>query len=384
MKPDLKYLRKRGKVYWVRLRVPPALRPTLGHHLEKSLRTNDLRTAQRARHAVLAEFHQRIDQARQTLAKADAPLDGLLGHAEHLRSLVESGEVSERDAEVALLDLLHRSTRGRPKVNGHPRITPTERDTTATALDTVAVSDGIRLSIALDAYLTEAARRVPPQTLSAKRRRLADFAAWFPGDPAVDAVTRRQAGGYVTEVLTQQGAAPKTTRDVLSDLSAFFNWAAGRGLTDSNPFTGVAASIRESTRGTAHRSRRPWSHEELLTLVRGLPADDVLGPFMTVLLYSGLRANELAELKLADVHLEGSTPHFAITEAKSTAGVRVVPVHPAILPLVGGLAKSGSDYLLPGLRAGGENGRRGHYILKRAGRLIRKLGVTDPAVWSCP
>ena len=40
---DLRYLRKRGNVYWTRIKVPANLRRKAGReHLERSLRTGDL------------------------------------------------------------------------------------------------------------------------------------------------------------------------------------------------------------------------------------------------------------------------------------------------------------------------------------------------------
>ncbi len=62
---DTKYLYKRGETWWVKISVPPRLRPALGYDLRRSLRTKDLETARRARNEVVADFREKIAQARR-------------------------------------------------------------------------------------------------------------------------------------------------------------------------------------------------------------------------------------------------------------------------------------------------------------------------------
>ncbi len=69
---DTRYLFKRGKTWWVKISVPPSLRPALGYDLRRSLRTQDLETARQARSQVVAEFRERIARARREL---DGPTD---------------------------------------------------------------------------------------------------------------------------------------------------------------------------------------------------------------------------------------------------------------------------------------------------------------------
>lgn len=87
-----------------------------------------------------------------------------------------------------------------------------------------------------------------------------------------------------------------------------------------------------------------------------------------------MRANEICEMQLSDIH----ETHFHVAAGKTGAAVRDVPIHPMLKPLVKKLAKRSEDgYLLSSLRRGGEDSKRNHGILMAFGKRIRKIGVSD-------
>jgi integrase len=93
--------------------------------------------------------------------------------------------------------------------------------------------------------------------------------------------------------------------------------------------------------------------------------------------YTGMRREEIAELRVSDIE------HGALTvrAGKTRAAVRCVPIHPVIKTLVDQLASTTTDaYLIPGLLTGGRDHRRGHFAGKRFSRLLRSAGLTDPAL----
>ena len=61
---DTKYLQQRGHQWWVRVTVPRTLVHLLGTHLRESLRTSDLKVANRRKFEVLAILKDRIVKAR--------------------------------------------------------------------------------------------------------------------------------------------------------------------------------------------------------------------------------------------------------------------------------------------------------------------------------
>ena len=62
---DTKYLQQRGHQWWVRVTVPRTLTHLLGTHLRESLRTSDLKVANRRKFEVLAILKDRIAKARK-------------------------------------------------------------------------------------------------------------------------------------------------------------------------------------------------------------------------------------------------------------------------------------------------------------------------------
>jgi integrase len=172
----------------------------------------------------------------------------------------------------------------------------------------------------------------------------------------------------------KQGSATKTIKDTLSDLSSLWRWSKGRKLgIKENPWTGLSGSLPKQKRGVAD-IRRPWNVQELTILLRGIPTADPLLAMSVLALYTGMRANEIAEIRHKDIH----TAHIEIPEAKTEAGKRNVPLHPLIKPLVQCLKKTSSEgYLIKGLTRSGADGKRAHYITKRFGRMKVRLGLTD-------
>lgn len=63
-----------------------------------------------------------------------------------------------------------------------------------------------------------------------------------------------------------------------------------------------------------------------------------------LLLYSGMRSVELRTLRRCDVNMKQK--YFNIKQSKTKAGIRIIPIHPRILPIIEELASRGTKYLL--------------------------------------
>lgn len=81
----------------------------------------------------------------------------------------------------------------------------------------------------------------------------------------------------------------------------------------------------------APAEKEVFTLEEIKTLWDNLGSslhDDI----PLILMYSGMRISELLELKTEDVDLTAKT--FNITKSKTKAGIRLVPIHEKIMPLI--------------------------------------------------
>jgi len=222
-------------------------------------------------------------------------------------------------------------------------------------------------------YLDERRPHVIASTAGHLELTLDRFRAHLKGDPSIEEVGRKEAGDYVSHLLAN-GKSLKTNRDAVSALKTFFSWATRRGLYDlANPFEGFSADFRSSRRGTSDNGqRRPWTPEEYGKL-QLLDPDDLMHPLCMIALKSGMRRNEIAELKREDVNLEER--FMVVTEGKTDNAVRQVPIHAELEGVLRvwlqKAEKANSEYLLPGLKRAGRDKKRGHLLGKRVGRWIR-------------
>lgn len=369
-------LKKRGQTYYVRVAVPRPLWAALGRReIVRTLGTGSLPEANRRKHAVIAEIRALIEDAHRAYGPASgSPVERVLSDLRTLRRQHRMQLVTTTEADLnkdALVDQLE-------ALEERDQIPPARLPAIRAAVSAVTDPSITTLADAVETYLSH---HKPPlvtqQTYRTKQRRLQELRDSIGPDLPVREVTGQRAAAFVTGDLLRRGLSPKTCTDYIADCSAFFEWCILQDLTAANPFHRKSKLVRRPKRGTKDLGPRIWTPEELQAFARGCPADHPqhLLPFFALALFTGCRLNELAELKVADVHGDW----FEVTAAKTKAGLRSVPIHSQLQPLVGRLVTSSADgYLLPGLRRGGEDQKRGHYVSKAFTTIRRRLGITDP------
>jgi integrase len=378
-----KNLKQRNLSWYARLKVPRRLQAAVGRQeLIRALGTRDLAEANRRKHAVLAAMQEELSRAEAGALVPRESAEYLLETAKELREAVRNGETTDADAEAALdaalENHLEKAARrhGRDTESGHPLLPEDQERVLKLAFTVLHTGDVDLLSQAVKDYLAEKAPHINRQTAREKERHLGEFQKYLKGDCEAGSVTRKIAGRYVTERLLKKGHAPKTVKDTLSNLSAFWRWLVKRGLAEFNVWEGMGESVRGSSRGTEAR-RRPWTDAEVLKLLEGIPTNDPLWSLCAIGAYTGARREEISRLKVADVSEDGA---LEIREGKTQAAVRRIPIHPAIAPLIEQLKSTSPDgYLIPGLLTGGADGKRGHYLGKRFTAARRKLGLNNSA-----
>lgn len=380
---NTQYLHKRRQTWFVRLAVPPDLQAAVGRReLIRTTKTHDLATANRVKHAILAELHRDLNAARLNRELPPESADYVIAAAREARAAVAQGITGEDDAELALevtidkhLDLL-REKHGTDPVTGDPNITDGHTRAIQLAHKLFAGEEVALLSAHSETYLAEVDKVLRKQTVLDKRKTIGDFRTWLGRDVEITAVSKKTAGRYLSDVLLKRPVAAKTTISTLSNLSALWTWFEGRGLTELNPWARLGSTITVSKRGT-RGPRRPWTDDELMTLLKSFDKTDPLFPLSALEIYTGARREEVCLFRKEDIH--GNA--LIVREGKTMAAVRTVPIHPVVLPLVTRLAKQTKDgFLIPGLLTGGADQKRGHYIGKRFGYHIRSIGILDKAL----
>lgn len=344
------YLKQYREGWYVRVRVPRELRSLVGTtEVKRTLKTRDKREAQRRKHAILAEIMKRFDLARKGI------------------------DVSVWNAQYS---------------TEHNHYTASQQENTLRGLPPSEQSFEMQYSPVteiLAVYLDEKKLTVTNQTFNTKKRRLREFADHIGFHKDISTIKKRDAGQYVTTVLVHKKdrydypLSVKTKKDIASDIRAFFHWCEARGYIETNPFSNIMTTLRTVVKGSPS-SRRGWNRSEIATLLsdHSLRQDRIMMSLILLGLFTGMRGNEIAELRLSDV----TSDYLRIVSGKNNNSVRKVPIHYKIAPLVTHLKFTSADeYLLEGLTRGGEDKKRYHNIGKKFNRRKDKLGFGKDTVF---
>jgi len=377
---DTANLKLRGHTWYARLTVPPSQREAAGRsEIVRSLKTRDLREANRLKHRALAEMHAWLAREIGGKVLPSESVEYVTQTARELRDAVKAGEATERDATAALDAAVEKHLAKQAKRNGidpesgDPLLSEAHESAIRLAHELLTRNDVLLLSEASEQYLREVKPHITNVGYAAKKRALSAFTGWLRNDADVSTITRKIAGRYVSEELIPSDRAPKTKKDTIANLSAFWSWLETAHGCESNPWRNMTRLIRESTRG-GKRQPRPYTPEEIKTLLPKLPEGDPMLPMACISAYSGMRLEEIAAAKVEHV----SKDAIRVLEGKNPNSVRFVPLHPVIRPMVARLKQTSRDgYLISGLLPGGVDGKRSHYVSKRFGYWLRSNGFED-------
>ncbi len=133
------------------------------------------------------------------------------------------------------------------------------------------------------------------------------------------------AGDFVAWRSQQRNTAAKTLNDYLDAVNGLANWCMKTGRATANPFVTVS---KVEVRGK-QQERRALTDDELGRLVEAAPQRRLL--YLTAA-YTGLRVNEIRQLKVPDAHLSSETAYFEV-RSSTTKNKRkaIVPIHSGLL-----------------------------------------------------
>ena len=333
--PD--YIIKKRQTYYARLQVPTHLRDKLGRtEFVKSLKTKDIREADRRKHKPIAQWQNILELA-----------DGGRPSSELERALaVVRSDSSDRDTQEDI-------------ITGFDR----EEAETYFQATKIAHGDDILLAEHVETHLKSLT--VAPKTLDERRRALGILVAKYSQSSEVD---RKSVKLWVNKMLFSKSKA--TVSKLMSTYRVFWKYleqVTGTELDD--PFRDVVPKGGRKTKAAVAAERKAFPPEDIPRLIKECPFTD-LKHLITLAAYTGCRIEELCSLKLTHV----KDDRLVIEDAKSAASNRDVPIHKEIAQLVARLVDTSTDeYLLCDLTFN-MYGDRSNAISKRFGRLKAKLG----------
>lgn len=174
----------------------------------------------------------------------------------------------------------------------------------------------------------------------------------------------------------------KTKAQYLLAGSTFWLWAVKHDTRwredfagKENPFRGqTLPKVRGKAKVEAVRKAFTTEHIESLYTVAAAQGNRTLCDLIALGAHTGCRIEELAQLrKESVVRIEGVLS-FKIEDSKTAAGIREIPIHPALTTTIDRLsAESADGYLLPS-SAGNKYGIRSDSLSKAFGRLKTAQG----------
>lgn len=92
--------------------------------------------------------------------------------------------------------------------------------------------------------------------------------------------------------------------------------------------TNKALMLKVGSPDATKNERKPYTDEEIETLWNNT-ADDIV-KIILIFIYTGVRCNELLQLRKEEVHLDEQ--YFNVVKSKTTSGIRIVPIADRIVP----------------------------------------------------
>jgi integrase len=201
--------------------------------------------------------------------------------------------------------------------------------------------------------------------------------------PTLQAVTKQTASAYRDEAFVRAGVHSRSANKDLSALSGLWKHAERKDMVVGNPWRGQFLPQSDPTSA----QKRPFTDPEVTRLLTSLdpsrsPMQALLRDTVQVLALSGLRVEEWASMKVADLRdLDGALPYVALRGTKTAASRRDVPLHPDMLPIVRRrVTLAGPDGFLVGelnTPPEGSAWGRGQPITKEFGRVRKRLGIDE-------
>ena len=373
------YIERRRRKYYAKLTVPEDVRDVIGKlRFVQSLKTDSLAEAERRAAPLIAKWRSRIDRARAEKA----------GEADEWETEAASWRdallVAKDDDERSLiLDLL------RDHVESQIM---TAKGGTATAEDIedlpgyqdgvefyqVATQTRFRTLEHLEEYLTDASNTTTQKTKDLARGEIGRLAEMF---PFVQDVTRREVQKWVSHLLSPDGQhlAANTVARMISASRGYWSYMRAIEVIPEDapdPFSGLQIARRASNGRSKKTSpadqRRAFEPKDVVKLHEAAQerGDGTLADLILLAMYTGCRIEELCSLTVDRVHKD----YFEITDSKTAAGWRDVPIHSELVqPVARMVAESRDGYLLSGLDLN-KYGDRSNAVGKRFGRLKTAQG----------
>lgn len=360
----MSHVEKCRNLYYATLKVPEALRVKLGRtKFKQSLGTGDKRRAQELAKPVVALWKA---QLRQATGEPNAV------QAEALRWRAAIKAIREVEGEGDQLDTL-----GLLLTDAAERIAEKHGDTEGERFAEVALGQRTPSRLHYDAWAASIVH-LAEKTQDQYKADVLSLTAHFAN---LEDMTPEAMRDWVRHLATEAGggASPASIKRMVSCWRSYWTFLEGERHAPEGlkPFALIKTPKKPKAAGRGGWVPFAAADVPKLAAEAQQRGDGQLADLITLGAYTGARIEELCSLEWKDIGADS----FRITDSKTDAGVREVPIHPSLRPVLKALKKEAADsYVLGGLTFNKYNDRS-NAIGKRFGRLKAALGYGEQHVF---
>lgn len=359
------YVQQRRQGLYAVLEIPKPLRDHFGRpRFIESLKTRDVQTAGRRVVLLVTKWKAAIEKARGTTS---SPAALLAWEAQKWREIIqEEKDPKAREVlEVALDDQLERIEQ--------------ERGIEA-ALEASAIAQGrsIPLHVHQEPWLASIGH-LSEKTKDAHERAVGEFCDHF---RTAQKISRQSLKEYLGKLRTEKGWSDQTVTKNISFFRSFVGYVDETHQTTLLPLFSLKGQGKTAAAKTSkQRSWLAFSPDDVSKLYGVAKAspkqqDQTLADLIALGAYTGCRIEEIGQLRVE--HVTGES--LRIEDAKTAAGIREVPIHKTITPLVERLVRDSEDgFLIPATAA--TYSKRTNALGTRFGRLKTAHGFSERHVF---
>lgn len=364
-------IERRGNTWYATLHVPEDVRHIIGKSkFFQSLKTTDKRVAETRAAPLIASWKAQIQAARGIS-------DPFLEEALRLHKIVQTASVEAEPGHHSQQDIELEAAR-----QIADKLTKSEEDRKL-FLD-IAAGKQTLLSTFYDewaAHLTQA-----PKTIDQMKKDVKLMVDHFRTIERIDkAAVIEWVRGLITGSPERKPCSHSSLERIFKFSRSFWGYLQDVGKADPErqPFVLPNFAKRATAKGNGTSKGGdgwiPFEPREVVALLNAATqkGDHQLADLIRLGMYTGARIEELCSLKADDC----TEAVLKITDSKTEAGIREVPVHSLLVDVVKRLKEASTDgYLISGLSFNKYNDRS-NAIGKRFGRLKKSLGFPDKKVF---
>ena len=354
-------IEQRNGLWYAVVMVPKELRPTLGLKFRQSLKTHNKAEAQIKAFPLIARWKLEIKKARGGVGPE---IHEALVWKRDIENATPGDEFNHGTRDI-IVDALIEHVEGLQVSQG-----------VATAQEFYGMAMGQRTPLASLVNEWKAQAVLGQKTLDQTERDLTKLVSHF---KILEAITPRAVKQWVDE-LAAAGSTHSSLNRILKSCKSLWSYLRKSStieLERPDPFAGILSLV--ASKVTRNRQGRvAWSPDDLAKIYQAAldKKDQPLADIIALGAYTGARIDELGSLKVSDVT---SRKSLMITDSKTKAGIREIPLHPELVVLVERLQRDATtDYLIP-TKADNQYNHRGDVLGKRFGRLKKAMGFVEGA-----